>query len=89
MHTRRMRCARNDLHGIFVRPIAPDIGNVAATIHEHGVPRKQCLIVDRRGMVAIDIGHEFGGPGLRSTCPALVGSRAQMSCKRRLDAGTI
>ena len=40
-------------------------------------------------MVAINIGHEFGGPGLSRACAALVGSKAQMPCERRLDAGAV
>ena len=62
---------RYDLHRIFVRPVAPDIGNIAATVHQHRVPCKQGLIVKRCGMVAITIGHELGG--LCRACAALVG----------------
>ena len=89
MHARRMKRARDDLHRVFMRPVAPDIGNIAPPIHQHGVPCEQGLIVKRRSMVAIDIGHQFGGPGLRRTGAALVGGKAQMSCERRLDAGTV
>ena len=32
MHTRRMKCARNNLHGVFMRPVAPDIGNIPAFV---------------------------------------------------------
>src|SRR3546814_20897575 len=75
--TRRMECARNDLHCIFMRPIAPYIGNVAASVHQHGVPCEQCPIVKRRSMATINIGHEFGGPGLCRACAALVCGKAQ------------
>src|SRR3546814_3660507 len=89
MDTRRMECARNDLHCIFMRPIAPYIGNVAASVHQHGVPCEQCPIVKRRSMATINIGHEFGGPGLCRACAALVCGKAQMPRERRLDAGAV
>ena len=89
MHTRRVKRARDDLHGVFMRPVAPDIGNVAATVHQHGVPRKQGPIVELRSMAAINIGHEFGGPGLRPPRAALVGGKAQMPCERPQDAGAV
>ena len=89
MHTRRMECARDDLHHILVRPVTPDIGNIAATVHQHGVPREQRPIIERLGMVAIHIGHEFGGPGLLRAGLALVGSKAQVARERRLNAGTV
>ena len=57
MHARRVECARYDLHRIFVRSVAPDIGNITATIHQHRVPREQGPIVERRSMAAINIGH--------------------------------
>lgn len=67
-------------------PIAPDIGNVATTIHQHGVPREQGPVIKRRGTVAIYIGHEFGGTGLGRAGAAVIGSKAQLPGQRRLDA---
>src|SRR3546814_4587221 len=72
-----------------MRPIAPYIGNVAASVHQHGVPCEQCPIVKRRSMATINIGHEFGGPGLCRACAALVCGKAQMPRERRLDAGAV
>jgi hypothetical protein len=40
-------------------------------------------------MVTVNIGHEFGGPGLCRVCPARVGGEAQMAGERRLDAVTV
>ena len=37
-------------------------------------------------MVAVNVGHEFGGPGLCRAGAALVGGKAEMPCERRLDA---
>src|SRR3546814_18397651 len=75
MHTRRMECARNDLHRIVVRPVAPDVCYVAATVHQHGVPCEQSHVAYWRCMATIYIGHEFGSSSLRRTCAALVGSK--------------
>ena len=57
MNARFVEGARNDLHRVCVRPVATDIGDVAAAVHQHGVPREQCPIVQRRGVIAIDVGH--------------------------------
>lgn len=89
MHERGVERPRYDLHRVFMRPVAPDIGNVATAVHQHGVPREQDLIVERRGMVAIDVGHEFGRPGFRRAGAALIGGEAQVLCQRRLDAGAV
>jgi hypothetical protein len=62
MHTRRMKRARHNLHRIFMATVAPDIGNVAAPIHHHRVPREQGLVVKRRSMIAIHIGHQVQRP---------------------------
>ena len=43
----------------------------------------------RREAARVDIGHEFGGPGLCRACAALVGGKAQMPRERRLDAGAV
>lgn len=61
MHTRRVKRTRNDLRGIPVRPVAPEIGNVATPVHLHRVPRKQPLVIEPPAMIAKNIGHEIGG----------------------------
>lgn len=82
MDTRCMESAGNDLHSVFVCPIAPDISNVATHGHQHGVPREQRPIIERCSMAAINIGHKFGGPSLRRAGAALVGGKAQVTRER-------
>ena len=78
MDTRRVQGARHDLHRVRMRSIASDGDQIAPTVHQHPMPSEQLSIVQRRRMIAIEIGRHFGRTRLRRIGATAILREAEM-----------
>ncbi len=89
MNARGVKRARDDLHRIRMRAIGADRRQIAAAVHQHGMPGEQLRIAQRCGPAAVEIRHQLGRAGLGRAGAPRIGGEAELAGDRGLQASAI
>jgi len=85
----RVDWTRDDLHGVCVAAISPDILEVAPPVGHHALPAKQHFGGERRLEPAMEVDHHLRDALLARFCLALVCGETELTANRRLNAGAV